>query len=182
MASDAYCMGRLVNGDGEAARELIDRHRRPLLALLRRALGPVPEVDDAFQNIWMRVVRSAARYDPIQRFDRWLFMIAWNVVKDEWKRSGRAGQEPLSTDLRDLQADAEASAIRSADARKIRMALRELPEKMSEVVLLRYFEDLTEAECADQLRVPVGTVKSRAHHALLRLREILEEEPHGSTD
>lgn len=171
--SDPQLVGRLINGDAGAAEELIWRYRRPLHALLRGALGPVPEVDDAFQNIWVRVVRSASGYDPLQRFDRWLFSIAWNVVRDEWKRASGQVAPPESFDIVDRSPHAEELAERADRSRRVLSAVHELPEKMSEVILLRYFEELTENECANRLNVPLGTIKSRAHTGLKRLREIL---------
>lgn len=170
-------MGRLIEGDGEASRELIERYRRPLSALLVQSLGSSSEAEDAFQSVWLKVVRSAERYDPLQRFDRWLFAIAWNLVKDEWARRARQAGEAaaaVTTDGVDHRLSAEEQSARRQINERVFAAVESLPDRMAEVILLRYFEDLTEAECAQRLRIPVGTVKSRSHHALRRLRELLE--------
>ncbi len=171
--TDAQLVGRLIDGDGEAARSLIERYRRPLHLLLRRALGCAPEADDAFQTIWLRVVRSAERYDPLQAFDRWLFAIAWNVVRDEWRRRGVRSTDPLPADLVDRGPSAEQTVLLDDRSRRARDAVSRLPEPIAAVIFLRYFEELTEREVADRLKVPVGTVKSRAHSGLARLRTIL---------
>jgi len=92
-ATDAHLTGLIVNGDADAARALVDRYRRPLAAVLRRALASPADVDDVFQESWIRVVRSVHRYDPEQPFRNWLFTIAWNLVKDRWSR--RSEQEEI---------------------------------------------------------------------------------------
>ena len=154
---------------------LIERYRRPLSALLVQSLGSPSEAEDAFQTVWLKVVRSAERYDPLQRFDRWLFAIAWNLVRDEWARRARQAESTgAETESVDRSPTAEEQTARRQIDEKVFAAVESLPDRMAEVILLRFFEDLTEAECAQRLRIPVGTVKSRSHHALRRLRELLE--------
>lgn len=160
----------IVNGDAEAVRPLIDRYRKPLGALLQRALGASPDVDDVFQETWIRVVRSARRYDPAQRFSAWLFAIAWNLVKDRWSRR----VEPEAVDVEELhggETSAEERVLTRDTAERLRALIARLPERMAEAILLRYFDELSEKEMAEKLGIPVGTVKSRLHHGLNRLRK-----------
>lgn len=163
-------MGSIANGDAEAVRPLIERYQRPLAALLQRALGRTPEVDDVFQETWIRVVRSAHRYDPAQRFSSWLFAIAWNLVKDRWSR--RVVSE--SVDMMEMasgERSPEEHAVDANRAEKVRAMVGRLPERLAQAILLRYFEELSEKEVAERLGIPVGTVKSRIHNALQLLRE-----------
>lgn len=163
-------MGCIVNGDADAVRPLMERHRRPLAAMLQRALGS--DADDVFQETWIRVVRSAHRYDPEQRFGAWLFAIAWNLVKDRWSR-----RVVVSVDDVDVAAMAspartpEESAVASERAERVRDVVSRLPERLAQAILLRYFEELSEREVAERLGIPVGTVKSRIHHGLRLMRE-----------
>lgn len=174
-ATDAFLAGCLANGDAEAARALIDRYRRPLAAVLQRALHAPADVDDVFQETWIRVVRSAHRYDPDQRFSNWLFAIAWNLVKDRWSRR----VEHVDADLAALPSPArspEECAVDEERARRLRELVARLPERLSQAILLRYFEELSEKEVADRLGVPVGTVKSRLHHGLKKLAAAAKED------
>lgn len=150
-ATDAYLAGAIANGDADAARALVDRYRRPLAAVLHRALGDAADVDDVFQETWIRVVRSAHRYDPAQKFSNWLFAIAWNLVKDRWSRRVEHDQLP---ELPAREVSAEERVIGDERARRVRQLVANLPERLSQAILLRYFEELSEKEVADRLGVP----------------------------
>lgn len=167
--TDAYLVGMIVNGDTEAVRPLIERYRKPLGALLQRALGASPDVDDVLQETWIRVVRSARRYDPAQRFSAWLFAIAWNLVKDRWGRRVDHADVDLET-MHSGERSAEEQLLTRDHAERLRELVARLPERMSQAILLRYFDELSEKEMADRLGVPIGTVKSRLHHGLIRLK------------
>lgn len=179
-ASDAFLVGSIANGDAEAVRPLIERWRKPLAAVLQRALGGSPDVDDVYQETWMRVVRSAHAYDPAQRFSAWLFAIAWNLVKDRWSRRRQSESAHADVDLETMpsrERSAEERLVESDRAEQVRELVSRLPERLSQAILLRYFEELSEKEVALRLGVPVGTVKSRLHHALRKLAASMEEEP-----
>lgn len=163
-------MGLIVNGDAEAVRPLIERYQRPLAALLQRALGRSPEVDDLFQETWIRVVRSAHRYDPAQRFSAWLFAIAWNLVKDRWARRVVTADVDLAA-FASPERSPEERAMESDRAERVREMVARLPERLAQAILLRYFEELSEKEVAERLGIAVGTVKSRIHHGLRKMRE-----------
>ncbi|HEX7154709.1 MAG TPA: sigma-70 family RNA polymerase sigma factor [Thermoanaerobaculia bacterium] len=174
-ATDAYLVGAIVNGDTDAVRPLIERYRKPLAAVLVRALGSSPDVDDVFQETWIRVMRSAHRYDPEQRFSSWLFAIAWNLMRDRWsRRVEHADVDLAAMPSRDISA--EDQLIVDDRAQRIRELVARLPERMSQAILLRYFEELSEKEVAERLGVPVGTVKSRLHHGLRKLAASATEE------
>jgi RNA polymerase sigma-70 factor (ECF subfamily) len=168
--TDAFLIGCIVNGDADAVRPLMERYRRPLGALLQRALGASPDVDDVFQETWIRVVRSAHRYDPEQRFSAWLFAIAWNLVKDRWSQRVAADDVDLA-ELTSPEQSPEERAVEADRAERVRDVVRRLPERLAQAILLRYFEELSEKEVAERLGIPVGTVKSRVHHGLKLLRE-----------
>ena len=172
--NDAHLIGLIVNGDAEAVRELIERYRRPLGAVLQRALGSSPDLDDVFQETWIRVVRSAHRYDPTQRFSAWLFAIAWNLIRDRWARRVEHDEVDLAT--MPSPADSPEDAAVDADrARRLRELVERLPERLAQAILLRYFEELSEKEVAERLGVPVGTVKSRLHNGLRKLADAIQE-------
>ncbi len=173
--NDAYLVGSIANGDADALRPLIERYKKPLAAVLQRALGASPDVDDVFQETWIRVVRSAHRYDPEQRFSAWLFAIAWNLVKDRWSRRVTHADVDLSA-MASPDRSPEERAVMEDRAERVRNLVARLPERLAQAILLRYFEELSEKDVAERLGIPVGTVKSRLHHGLKRLAETIEEE------
>lgn len=171
--NDAYLVGSIVNGDAEAVRPLIERYKKPLAAVLQRALGASPEVDDVFQETWIRVVRSAHRYDPAQRFSAWLFAIAWNLVKDRWAKRAPIDDVDLNA-MHSRERSPEEQALASDEAEHVRELVMRLPERLAQAILLRYFEELSESEVAERLGIPVGTVKSRIHNGLKLMRDFHE--------
>jgi len=168
--NDAHLIGLIVNGDADAVRPLMERYQRPLAALLQRALGRTPDVEDVFQETWIRVVRSAHRYDPEQRFSAWLFAIAWNLVKDRWPKRVDSDDVDLVT-MPSRERSPEELAMEADRAERVRAMVARLPERLAQAVLLRFFEELSEKEVAERLGIPVGTVKSRIHNGLKLMRE-----------
>jgi RNA polymerase sigma-70 factor, ECF subfamily len=175
LASDAFLVGSIANGDSDALRPLIGRYRKPLAAVLQRALGASPDVDDVYQETWMRVVRSAHSYDPSQRFSSWLFAIAFNLVKSRWAKRSNFEHVQIP-DMPSPQPSVEDRLVEGDRAARVREQIAALPERLSQAILLRYFEELSEKEMSERLGVPVGTVKSRLHTALKKLAALLEED------
>lgn len=175
--SDASLMSWLAVGEDDALAPLIRRYQRPLMALLARGSGDRHEAEDLFQEIWMRVMRGARGYDPTLPFRPWLFTVAWNALRNAMRRQRDEHHVPLETaGAVAAWGDAHAAAeARQRDA-MLRVVVEALPSRLAETVFLRYFEELSEREVAARTGVPVGTVKSRLHHALRRLAAALEEE------
>ncbi len=171
MATDEDLIGAVASGDGEALRELCRRYEKPLYQFLVRHTGG-RDADDLYQETWLRVVRAAGRFDPARRFSTWLFQIAVNLCRD-WRR--RAPPEPVDPATVELVAGGPGSAAATEAALDVRRLLAALPEAQRSAVLLRYYHDLSEAEVADILGCPRGTVKSRLHHAMARLLELTRD-------
>lgn len=167
MESDAELVGRLVRGEEAALAELLRRWERPLSAFLHRHTGG-RDVEDLYQETWVRVVHHAGRFDRGKRFSTWLFQIAVNLCRDWHRRHGldpsheEAGETGSTASVRRAEAGIDAARL-----------LARLPEPQREVVILRYYHDLGEGEVAEILGCPRGTVKSRMHNALARLAEMV---------
>ena len=169
MRSDEVLVQAVARGDEPALRELCGRWERPLYQFLFRHTGG-RDVDDLYQETWLRVVRAANRFDPTRRFSTWLFQIAVNLCRDFHRRPP---PEPVDVAPDAAGVDHIAAAEAGIDARRL---LAALPEAQRSVVLLRYYHDLPEDEVAEITGVPRGTVKSRLHHALARLGELVRAE------
>jgi RNA polymerase sigma-70 factor (ECF subfamily) len=175
-AADDLLMGHIAAGRSELIALLIARYERALLAFLRRATAGAPEAEDLFQETWIRVVRSAHTYDPTYRFSTWLFRIAWNQVRDHWRRRKSSPGVESETGLSAHPAAAPSAeqAVLARERAALASALvQELPPRLAEAIGLRFFEELTEKEMAARLGVPAGTVKSRVHHGLKQLAVLM---------
>jgi RNA polymerase sigma-70 factor (ECF subfamily) len=117
-------------------------------------------------------VRARASFDPARRFSTWLFSIANNLCRDAGRRSAVELRERAAVQHAGEQTASMAPGI---DARlDVGRRLALLPERLREVLVLRYFEDLGEREIAEIVGVPAGTVKSRLHAAVRTLRGQIE--------
>jgi RNA polymerase sigma-70 factor (sigma-E family) len=153
--------------------EFAAEHSAGLIKLGLMVSGDRGRAEDAAQEALVRVYQRWSRLtDPLAYARRTVV----NATRDDWRRAQRATRAydaagrltPL-----DRAADVETSVLRR-DA--LMTALDALPHRQRAVIVLRYLSDLTEAETAAVLEVAVGTVKSQAHDALARLREILGAE------
>lgn len=181
-ATDEELMELVQACDYSALEQLIDRYRLRLYAFCHRNLGllgvPDSEVDDVFQETWIRVVRSAERFDTQRRFTTWLFSIALNLCRDARRR--RRLSVGTNEDVSDWEPQPEPDQVPEPFARLSQKQSREavgrllaqLPDPMREVVTLRYYEDMDLGDIAEVIQIPVGTVKSRLHHAIRRIREL----------
>jgi RNA polymerase sigma-70 factor (ECF subfamily) len=169
MPSDEELMRLVATGDERALETLCRRYERPLHQFLWRHLGG-RDVDDLYQETWLRVVRAAARFDTRRRFSTWLFQIAVNLCRDWHRRPPAEPHDPATLD--DAGPDSTVRGSAAIDAARL---LAALPEPQRAAVLLRYYHDLPEDEVAAILGCPRGTVKSRLHHAMATLKALASE-------
>lgn len=172
--------------DRDAFTELVRRYERELYSYLRRYLGNAAMAEDAFQGCFLQVHLKCGQFDPERRFRPWLYTIATNQAIDAQRRSRRHrgisldragvsdGGEPVGA-LIELLASNEPNPewrVEQQQARDwVRSAVEALPEILSSVVHLVYYQGLRYREAADVLSIPVGTVKSRLHAAVLKLNQ-----------
>jgi RNA polymerase sigma-70 factor (ECF subfamily) len=167
MQTDEALAARLAQGDDAALRELLRRYEQPLARFLHRQTSG-RDVEDLYQETWLRVVRHAERFDASRRFSTWLFQIAVNLCRD-WQRRPPPEARPLDDE------PAASTLERSDAALDAEQLLAHLPAAQREVVVLRYYHDMSEDEVASILDIPKGTVKSRMHQAIARLAALVGE-------
>lgn len=165
-------MRALGGGDEAALAELLRRYEHGLASFIHRSTGG-RDVEDLFQETWMRVVRSAAAFDPERRFSTWLFQIAVNLCRDLLRRCGRELGRVADDAALERVASVPSRPELAIDAQRL---LEHLPTEQREALILKYYHDMPEAGIAEVLACPPGTVKSRVHNALAKLATLVEEE------
>lgn len=162
---------------------LIKRYERELYSFLRRYLGDAALAEDAFQATFLQVHRKGHLFDSKRKFRPWLYTVATNRAIDLQRRNKRhqavsldrtARSENADTgSMKDLLPSTEAGPRERFELSErtewVRQAVASLPEQLQQAVSLVYFRGLKYREAADELSVPVGTVKSRLHSAVGRL-------------
>ena len=167
-------------GDVKSLAALVGRHSVWMRALLRSLLPEPSDADDAFQETWMKVIRSAPSYRG-GKVKSYLASAARSVAIDRLRRGGRTVS--LDADEGEGAAVAEKAADSSptpgerfeskATSEDVRRAVRALPEGPRQVLLMRIEGDLPFREIAEELGVPLGTALTWMRTATLRLREML---------
>lgn len=172
--------------DRLAFAELVRRYERELYSYLRRYLGDAGMAEDAFQATFLQVHLKCDQFEEGRKFRPWLYTVATNQAIDAQRRNKRHRSVSLDrnpkaegTDevgsLMDLlvskepRPDSKAESIQQRDW--IRSAVDQLPDTLREPLNLVYYQGMKYREAADILKIPVGTVKSRLHSAILKLNE-----------
>jgi RNA polymerase sigma-70 factor (ECF subfamily) len=173
--TDAELIVRVATGDRGAFEELYGRYVRAVLGLALRRLGDRGRAEDATQEAFVAIWRSARTYDPERGSGApWLYAVARNAITDGLRRlpepAAEAPDEP-GTDL-----DPPDYAEREWVAWRVHRALEELPLHERPVIELAYWRGLSQSEIAQMLAIPLGTVKTRTRSALGRLARALEED------
>jgi RNA polymerase sigma-70 factor (ECF subfamily) len=172
--SDGELMLRIAKGDAEAFEEIYRRFARPILALARRRLADPGRAEDATQETFASVWRSAASFRPERGTgSAWLFAVARNSITDRARQRTEATIEEAPEQASD---EPDPSDVAQADwlAWEVHTALERLPERELEVLALAYFAGLSQTEIAERLDVPLGTVKTRTRSGLSRMATMLE--------
>lgn len=168
---DAELVASAARGNRDALAELYDRHGGPMLGLGLRILGDRGEAEELLHDVFLEAWKRAGDYDPSRGSVRaWLMLRMRSRCLDRVKSAARSRTSPVGEKVERAAGSAPATAGDEADAQRVHGALAELPDDQRRVLELGYFDGLSCSEMAEQLGVPIGTVKSRLHAALKKLR------------
>lgn len=179
-ASDEQLLARYLSGDECAFEHLVKRYRPDLLAFLTRLMGETAAAEDVTQETFLRLHRSAHKFESSRGLRPWLFSIAANAARDHHRYHARRHAASLHAPLR--SGDPEGSTIatlhpaktetpharleRTEVEQRVRRAVDRMPMHLREILLLSYFQQLSYNEISSTLQIPLGTVKSRLHAAV----------------
>jgi RNA polymerase sigma-70 factor (ECF subfamily) len=164
-------LARFRAGDPDAVRVVYREHGPLVFTLALRTLGSIDLAEEATQLTFVKAWRAAATFDVARDPGPWLATIARRTAIDLFRRESRRAAGRLSDVPEDHPAVVELppNLDRAFDVWAVRQAVDGLPPDEREVVRLQHLEQLSHAEVADQLGLPIGTVKSRSFRAHRRL-------------
>ena len=165
--SDENLMVDFSRGSTDAFSELFSRYKQPLFGFFRRRLANPDHAEELTQETFLVLLRGSSRYEPRALFRTYLYAIAFKILRAHRRKVafratflGAASQEPAIESLSEVEL-------------VLRQAVEKLERLDREILLLREFEELSYAEIADALQLPVNTVRSRLFRARMALRDVL---------
>lgn len=175
--SDSQVLQRIAAGESSALGELYDQHGSHAYSLALRIVGNTSDAEEIVQDVFLHVWRQAEKYDPARAtVTGWILMLTRSRAIDRLR--ARKARPPLETQDLDWGGEPahnqEVAVITEEAATRVKAELAALPDAMRTAIELAYFDGLTHSEIAEQLREPLGTVKTRLRSALIRLRASLK--------
>lgn len=181
--SDEELMSRYLKGDSSGYAALVRRYERELFSYIRRLIADPALAEDVFQNTFLTVHVKRHLFGVGRPFRPWLYALATNQAIDALRRNGRHHRTSLDqwhggesqTTLMDMVASGDQPPGEEVERQEIadlvRKSVDELPEHLRLAIVLSYYQGMKYRDIAVALDIPVGTVKSRLHAAVLRLGE-----------
>lgn len=176
------------HGDTRAFELLLKKHQRPVFNFIYRQVGIEPVAEELLQEVFLRIIKGAARYQRKAKFTTWMYTIARNICVDQSRRAkhrkaasldaplGKGGDGGTLKDVLPNDGPAvDRQAIGLELQRRIKEAIDSLNDEQREVFLMREYLNLPFKEIAEITGCPDNTVKSRMRYALEHLRKQLEE-------
>ncbi|MEJ7714435.1 MAG: sigma-70 family RNA polymerase sigma factor [Thermoleophilaceae bacterium] len=180
--ADEEIMHLVQDGDPRAFELFYDRHSGPAFSLAYRMVGNRTVAEDVSQEAFVSIWRSRLRYQSDRGSVRtWVLGIVHHRAIDALRRNTvhdkrRASAEGIEERF-EAPEQTDVEAARREEARTVRAAIDELPSEQVRVIELAYFGGFSHSQIADQLEMPIGTVKGRMRLGLDKLRRTLVGEP-----
>ena len=166
MLSDEVLILQFQAGSRESIEELFARYRDRLHDFFRRRLASRERAEDLSQETWLAVLRSIERYQPRALFRTYLYGIALKFLAGERRKNIKEHAAIAITEV-------AGSGLPESD-HWVRQAISKLDGTEQEIIMLREYEQLSYAEIAELLHLPINTVRSRLFRARVTLKKFLE--------
>jgi RNA polymerase sigma-70 factor, ECF subfamily len=176
--SDEALVALVARGDDDALAELYDRVGRIAYGLALRVLRDDRLAEDAVQDGFLAVWRTAAAFRPERaKASTWVLTLVHRRAVDLVRREERRRAEPLADEPvgAETPEPTEEAAWLRFERERVQAALKQLPDNQREALELAYYGGFSQSELAERLGVPLGTIKSRMFAGLARLRELLDD-------
>jgi len=183
--TDEQLMARIAMRDVHSYNVLFNRYYKQIFNFIKKNVHDIRETEDIAQEVFLRIYKSAGRFDIERKFSSWIYKIAFNEIKRHYSKAASRRtssiNEPLDEaggaergDLLEFSGPGpELSAEAEKRAQQIRYLIDTLPEKQRTVVILKVYQELTFEEIAQILDCPLSTVLSRMRYAVKKLHNLL---------
>jgi RNA polymerase sigma-70 factor (ECF subfamily) len=178
---DYKLLERFVAGDEAAFRDILNQYKDSLYSFLARFLNQRDLVEDVFQETFLQLYTSRSSFDTSRPIRPWLFTIAANKARDALRKQQRTSTASFGTisEATDMSIDDVVNTLASFEttpyeevekgetADMVRQVIADMPENLRGILLLAYFDQFSYKQMAEILSIPIGTVKSRLHAAVV---------------
>jgi len=179
--AEAELLSRFTAGDEEAFRDILNKYKNSLYSFLMRFLNRRDLVEDVFQETFLQLYTSRSSFDASRPIQPWLFTIAANKARDALRKQQRTATASFGaiSDAAEMSVDDVVNTLTSFEttpyeevekgerADLVRQVITDMPENLREILLLAYFDQFSYKQMAEILSIPIGTVKSRLHAAVV---------------
>ena len=169
----SYLLQQARNGQAEALVELLEPYETMIFRLAYRVTGHSQDAEDLAQEAMVRLVRSLKTWRGDCRFRTWVYRVTLNVCLTAKRKRPSTPEDVDSLALADAGPGPEELALQSEFHRRAREEIQRLPSAFREAVALRLSEDMSYAEIAEVLDIPLNTALTRVHRGMKHLRERL---------
>jgi len=182
--SDAQLVDKYIAGDENALAILIDRHQSKIYGYIYSKVSDRDVTEDIFQETFFKVIhtlKSKKFYSEEGKFLSWVLRIASNLIIDKFRNDKKM---PLKRDteefsifsnIKDTSLDIEKTLIKSQVDIDLKKLIEKLPHDQKEVIMMRYYSDMSFKEIADFTGVSVNTTLGRMRYAITNLRKVIEK-------
>ena len=159
----------------EAFRLLVERHQARVIGIISKMLGSDAESEDLAQQVFIRVWKSASRYQPTAKFTTWLFRITRNLVFNELRRKRHFAEhmEEIPEPVERVEKEPDRVLLEDELQKAIQDAINQLPESQRMAIILRRYEEMSYEDIAKVMESTVPAIKSILFRARAELRERL---------
>lgn len=180
---DVALMAEVARGSHEAFAELVERHQHAVVGTVAKMMNGSPDAEDIAQQVFLRLWKSAKRYQPTAKFTTYLFTITRNLVFNATRKKSIRKESSLDEQAEEWNQQVEDPAEEDRPDQQLEQkelqaavdrAIAALPEKQRLAVVLRRYEQLPYEEIAEVLDLSVSAVKSQLFRARTQLRGELE--------
>ncbi len=185
---DQILVNNYISGDETALSTLISRHKRRIFSYIMNTLKDKAAAEDVFQDTFIKVINTLKKgnYNEEGKFLPWVMRIAHNLIIDSFRQdkrmptiSGGTNQDGENFDIFNLIGHHDCSIEQEIIQNQIRNDLRKLvehlPLEQREVLMMRYYYDMSFKEISEQTNVSINTALGRMRYALINLRKMIEE-------
>lgn len=180
---DEPLLPRVAAGDAAAIGEVVERYRGLVWSLARRIGVRPADADDAVQEVFIDLWKSAARFDPAIASEKtFVATIARRRLIDRQRRAARRSEDTELSPAEVLASDADRRVEAEVEASLAGRAIAQLRPEERRAVLLNAYHGYSHSQIADRTGLPLGTVKTYVRRGLIRVRELLDQQPERPPD